>query len=82
MPHQVLLRIYGEGTEVFFNRENEHKIFKTFAERGLGPRLYGIFDGGRVEEFLDLHSLDSKDLPRLSTKIAQQLVRSFPFAHQ
>jgi choline/ethanolamine kinase len=73
VPHQVLLRIYGAGTETFFNRENEHKIFKSFAASGLGPKLYGIFDGGRIEEFLELHSVDHAELPRLASSVAAQL---------
>jgi hypothetical protein len=79
VPRQVLLRMYGVGTETFFNRENEHKIFKTFSKNGLGPKLYGIFENGRVEEFLELHSLDHSDLPRLALSVAQQIVRSFSF---
>src|SRR5690606_39546225 len=32
-PNVLLVRLYGAGTEVFFSRENETKIFKKFAER-------------------------------------------------
>lgn len=56
-PQSVLVRVYGDGTESFFDRENEHRIFKQFSDEGIGPKLYGLFDGGRVEQFLDATSL-------------------------
>ncbi len=49
--------ISGIGTETFFDRENEHKIFEEFSARGLGPYLYGYFEGGRVEEFMNARNM-------------------------
>eukprot|EP01105_Mastigella_eilhardi_P004212 TRINITY_DN1559_c0_g1_i3.p1 TRINITY_DN1559_c0_g1~~TRINITY_DN1559_c0_g1_i3.p1 ORF type:complete len:766 (-),score=187.23 TRINITY_DN1559_c0_g1_i3:860-3133(-) len=73
VPHHVLLRIYGIGTEVYLDREKEHVIFRHFSETGLGPYLHGFFPGGRVEEFLELQDLSTTDLRVLHTAIAQQL---------
>jgi choline/ethanolamine kinase len=73
VPHQLLFRVYGAGTENFFNRENEHRIFKHFSDSGMGPKLYGIFEGGRIEEFLSLHSLEQHDLPKLAPLIAEKI---------
>ncbi|CAK5033179.1 unnamed protein product [Meloidogyne enterolobii] len=50
-PDKVLLRVY-------FNPETESHlvaesvIFTLFSERHLGPKLYGIFSGGRLEEYI------------------------------
>lgn len=35
------------------------------ARAGLGPMLLGIFDGGRIEEFLEGATLDSQDMTKL-----------------
>jgi choline/ethanolamine kinase len=74
-PRKALLRVYGEGTESFFERETEHRIFAQFSEQGIGPKLYGYFDGGRIEEFLDARSLTSAEFPEnlvaIGVKIAE-----------
>lgn len=49
---KVLLRIYGEGVEVFFNRDEEIRTFECLSKHGQGPRLLGRFSDGRVEEFI------------------------------
>lgn len=49
---KVLVRIYGEGVEVFFNRDDEILTFENLSHHGQGPRLLGRFSDGRVEEFL------------------------------
>ena len=50
--HKVLVRIYGEGVEVFFDRNNEIKTFEFMSKQGQGPRLLGRFSNGRIEEFI------------------------------
>jgi choline/ethanolamine kinase len=49
----VLLRRYGENTELFFSRDAELAALKHLASEGLCPRLLGEFEGGRVEQFVD-----------------------------
>lgn len=49
---QVLVRLYGEGVEVFFNRDDEIRTFESLSNYGQGPRLLGKFKAGRVEEFI------------------------------
>lgn len=50
-PDKTLLRVY-------FNPETESHlvaesvIFTLLSERELGPQLFGIFNGGRLEEFI------------------------------
>lgn len=52
VPRKVLARIYGEGVEVFFDRDNEIRTFEFMSKHGQGPRLLGRFSNGRVEEFI------------------------------
>lgn len=48
----VLIRIYGEGVDLFFDRDEEISTFRSLSEHGYGPGLLGQFDGGRVEQFI------------------------------
>ncbi|KAG5525345.1 hypothetical protein RHGRI_031875 [Rhododendron griersonianum] len=58
----VLVRIYGEGLELFFNREEEIRTFECISKHGQGPRLLGRFPEGRVEEFIYAKTLSAGDL--------------------
>lgn len=49
----VLVRVYGEGVEVFFNRDEEVRTFNWLSMHGYGPKLLGQFSEGRVEEFIN-----------------------------
>lgn len=49
---KLLVRIYGEGVEAFFNRNDEIRTFECMSRHGQGPRLLGRFADGRVEEFI------------------------------
>jgi len=49
---KLLVRVYGEGVELFFNRDDEIRTFEYVARHGHGPTLLGRFAGGRVEEFI------------------------------
>lgn len=49
---KVLVRMYGEGVEVFFNRDDEIRTFECLSKHGHGPRLLGQFSDGRIEEFI------------------------------
>jgi choline/ethanolamine kinase len=51
-PRKVLVRIYGEGVDVFFDRKDEIRTFECMSKHGQGPRLLGRFFNGRVEEFI------------------------------
>lgn len=52
LRRRVLVRLYGEGVEVFFNRSDEIQTFECMSRHGHGPRLLGRFATGRVEEFI------------------------------
>jgi choline/ethanolamine kinase len=54
-PSQVLLRLYGQvhGTErALEGLITESVIFTLLSERHLGPKLHGVFPGGRIEEYI------------------------------
>jgi hypothetical protein len=49
---KVLVRVYGDGVELFFDRQDELRTFECMSRHGQGPRLLGRFPNGRVEEFI------------------------------
>ncbi|XP_027094274.1 probable choline kinase 2 [Coffea arabica] len=71
----VLVRVYGEGVELFFNRDEEIRTFECMSIHGHGPRLLGQFSDGRVEEFIYAKTLSAADLrdPEISALIAAKL---------
>ncbi|EFO98649.1 hypothetical protein CRE_20375 [Caenorhabditis remanei] len=73
---EYLLRIHRQGdSHVFTDTVN----FAIFSERGLGPKLYGFFEGGRMEEFLPSKTLDSDRI--LEAEISRKVGASFPRYH-
>lgn len=58
VPHTVMIRIYGkiiqENPETVVT---DSVIFALLAERGMGPKLYGVFTEGRVEEYIPVSGL-------------------------
>ena len=56
-PGCVLLRLFGDlshGAAAQHRVVTETLVFTLLAERGLGPRLAGVFPGGRLEEFIQV----------------------------
>ncbi|XP_073299200.1 probable choline kinase 2 isoform X2 [Primulina huaijiensis] len=72
---KVLVRIYGEGVDIFFDRENEIRTFEFMSRKGQGPLLLGRFSTGRVEEFIRARTLTASDLrdPEISALIATKM---------
>lgn len=57
-PPKVLIRLYGGNvlpkdmpTRVL-TEASECVVFFALSERGWAPMLHGVFDGGRVEEYI------------------------------
>ncbi|KAL1540584.1 casein kinase (serine/threonine/tyrosine protein kinase), variant 2 [Salvia divinorum] len=71
----VLVRVYGDGLDLFFNREEEIRTFECLSEHGYGPKLLGHFKVGRVEEFIYARTLSSADLrdPETAALIAAKM---------
>ena len=52
-------------------------IFYEQARRGWGPSLYGLLEDGRIEEFVDCHTLKQEEAfePELSSDVAKAYAR-------
>ncbi|GAV90954.1 Choline_kinase domain-containing protein, partial [Cephalotus follicularis] len=72
---KVLVRIYGEGVDAFFDRDVEIRTFECMSKNGQGPLLLGRFPNGRIEEFINARTLSASDLrdPDISTLIAAKM---------
>ncbi|XP_026475263.1 choline/ethanolamine kinase isoform X2 [Ctenocephalides felis] len=76
-PRQVLLRIYGQihGDQAVEAIITESVIFTLLSERRLGPKLHGVFPGGRIEQYIPARPLRTKEMsdPVLCVKIAEKM---------
>ena len=66
-PSQVLLRMYGQLLDKNDTKITDSVITMLLSERNLGPKLYGIFPGGRLEEYIPV-----------SDQLYTTLLTSFP----
>lgn len=63
IPRRVLVRFYGGNVLPknnpirTLNETSEALLFLILGQKGLGPQLYGCFEGGRVEEFIPSRNL-------------------------
>lgn len=78
-PSKVLVRFYGQihGEGALEALLTESVIFTLLSERKLGPKLHGIFPGGRLEEFIAARPLKTKELtdPEISAIIAEKMAQ-------
>ncbi|GIY20420.1 hypothetical protein CEXT_459341 [Caerostris extrusa] len=74
-PKQVLLRIYGPLQDETNIIVTEAATFTLLAERKLGPKLFGIFSNGRLEEFIPSRTCKSKDYRLIYPDIARELAK-------
>ncbi|CAK9133676.1 unnamed protein product [Ilex paraguariensis] len=72
---KVIVRIYGESVDIFFDREIEIRTFEFMSKQGQGPRLLARFSNGRIEEFIHARTLSAPDLrdPKISSLIAAKM---------
>ncbi|KAM8861937.1 choline kinase alpha [Synchiropus picturatus] len=63
-----------QGTEAMIL---ESVMFAILAERELGPKLYGIFPQGRLEQYVPSRKLDTCELaePSISAEVAEKMAR-------
>ncbi|OQR98358.1 ethanolamine kinase [Thraustotheca clavata] len=54
----VLVRLYGEHTEVFIDRNVDNENFADLSRRGFAPTYFGRFTNGRVEGWVDGSALE------------------------
>lgn len=59
-PKEVLLRIYGQahGEHALEAMLTESVVFALLSERRLGPKLHGIFPGGRIEQYIPVNKFN------------------------
>ncbi|KAM3609622.1 uncharacterized protein V6R79_017832 [Siganus canaliculatus] len=76
-PHHVLLRIYGAILQGVDSLVLESVMFAILAERTLGPKLYGVFPEGRLEQYLPNTRMRTEQLsdPDISAEIATKVAR-------
>ncbi|CAL2036821.1 unnamed protein product [Caenorhabditis brenneri] len=71
-PSCFLIRLHCQQESQVFT---DTVVFSIMSERGLGPKLYGFFPGGRLEQFLPSETLDNDtvSLPEVARKIGANL---------
>ncbi|XP_061897008.1 choline/ethanolamine kinase-like [Entelurus aequoreus] len=76
-PRQVLLRIYGAILQGVDSLVLESVMFAILAERTLGPKLYGIFPEGRLEQYIPNTRMCTGQLsePDISAEIATKMAQ-------
>jgi choline/ethanolamine kinase len=82
VPRKVLMRYYGgkllDKDSEFRNggEAEEVLVFYTMSQLGQGPKLYGVFEGGRLEGYLEKsHRISNDDVgnPELTAAFARKL---------
>ncbi|KAI1299665.1 Choline/ethanolamine kinase [Halotydeus destructor] len=93
-PKKVILRLYGgKICEVDHVRRTggvmeEVLVFYTVSNLGLGPKLLGVFPGGRLEQYVESRTFSDADFlsPEMETLFARKLARmhviKMPFSKQ
>jgi len=77
-PPSILLRLFGElsaGPAQQYRLITETVVYTMLAERNLGPKLFGVFPGGRLEEFIPGHPLTTSEMrsPEFSNHVARNV---------
>ena len=72
----LLLRVYGPSSGSLISRPRELHVLHVLSSRyELGPRIYGTFTNGRIEEYFDSVTLKATDIrePRMSGYIGARM---------
>lgn len=75
---QVLLRIYGRTHGEQASLETvltDTVVFTLLSERKLGPKLHGIFPGGRIEQYIPVNIIF------LSLSLVLLVIFNFSYIH-
>ena len=51
-PDIVVVRVFGEGTNLFIDRKREREVLQLVGRSGNGPKVYGFFENGMAIEFI------------------------------
>ncbi|KAM9814675.1 ethanolamine kinase 1 isoform 2-T2 [Syngnathus typhle] len=73
----VLVRVYGQRTELFVDRQREMEMFRLLHAHGCGPRIYCSFRNGICYQFVPGDVLEDKLLfqPSIYRLIATEMAR-------
>lgn len=72
----LLLRVYGHNNDSIIDRDYELEVLARLSVRNIGPSLYGCFENGRFEQYLDnAQTLGKKDIRdwKTSQRIARRM---------
>uniref|UniRef100_H3ADH0 ethanolamine kinase n=1 Tax=Latimeria chalumnae TaxID=7897 RepID=H3ADH0_LATCH len=77
MDDVVLVRVYGNKTELFVDRDNELRSFQVLHANGCAPNLYCTFQNGLCYEFMKGTALGPEHVrdPTLFRLIARELAK-------
>nr|XP_039269016.1 ethanolamine kinase 2-like [Styela clava] len=73
----ILIRINGNMTDMFTDRQSEIENFEILHGAGCGPMLHCIFDNGLCYDFIEGDTLSREDLrkPEIYNLITREMVR-------
>ncbi|XP_049626616.1 ethanolamine kinase 2 [Suncus etruscus] len=77
MQDCVLVRVYGERTELLVDRENEVRNFQLLRAHGCAPKLYCTFQNGLCYEYMQGMALGPEHIrePKLFRLIALEMAK-------
>lgn len=77
MDDVVLVRIYGNKTELLIDRDEELKSFRVLHAHGCAPQLYCTFNNGLCYKFMQGEALNPEHVcnPTIFRLIARQLAK-------
>lgn len=75
LEEPVVVRRFGENTEIFIDRKTETSNTLQLNAYGFGAQLLASFNNGRLESFLKAYTLTPHDMrhPLLVPKIAKRI---------
>lgn len=71
--YPILLRLYGDNMNNLIDRNEEIEIFKFISDNNLGPKLLGVINNGRFEEYYLAKSLNEKSIVEYRTDIIKKI---------
>lgn len=72
-PMRILIRLYGVNRSKSLAVPKDLLISTIMSTKGIGPKLYGVFSEGRLEELIQASCLEQDDMyiPEFSSEIAR-----------
>nr|BAU37043.1 ethanolamine kinase [Chlamydomonas asymmetrica] len=71
----VAVKVFGDKTELLIDRDTERHVLLKLNEAGFGAKVVGLFENGRIEEFLPCKTLTPDEMasPDYVPRIAARL---------